>query len=168
MDVSLKPHRIIWREFYDFHFKYVDVTADRCPDRGHTNSTNSTNFEFHCCYLSHIRRRDGVVASPSIRPSALKRKPPRRADRLSVAFLSVVREGSRPSTVLDEFTWPLQSPGALAKRAKSNEDDRLVFARSHRSCVCGEGAGGDCGKKIGRATFPAPPSRTTLIMARGR
>ena len=28
--------------------------------------------EFRCRYLSHIRGRDGFMASPSIRPSALK------------------------------------------------------------------------------------------------
>jgi hypothetical protein len=31
----------------------------------------STNLEFHRRYLSDIRRRDGFMASPSIRPSAL-------------------------------------------------------------------------------------------------
>jgi hypothetical protein len=39
---------------------------------GHTNSPHSTNSEFHCRYLSHIRGRDGVMASLSIRPAALK------------------------------------------------------------------------------------------------
>jgi hypothetical protein len=39
---------------------------------GIPNSLYSTNLEFRGRYLSHIRGRDGVMASPFIRPSALK------------------------------------------------------------------------------------------------
>jgi hypothetical protein len=71
LGVSLNLRTRTWSKVYDFHFKYVDVAADRCPDRGHINSTHSTNIEFHCRYLSDNHRRDGVMASPSIRHSAL-------------------------------------------------------------------------------------------------
>jgi hypothetical protein len=48
------------------------ATTNCRPDCGHTNSPRSTNFEFHCRYLSHIRGRYGVMASLSIGPSALE------------------------------------------------------------------------------------------------
>jgi hypothetical protein len=57
---------------YDFHSQRSDVTADRGAARRHTNSLRSTNLEFRCRYLSHIRGRDGFMAPPSIRPTALK------------------------------------------------------------------------------------------------
>lgn len=57
---------------YDFHPECRDVTTDRGAARGHTNTHHSTNLELHYRYLPDIRGRDGVVASPSIRPSALK------------------------------------------------------------------------------------------------
>lgn len=68
----LWPYQQTWAESYDFHPQCGDVTTDRGAARGHTNSPHSTNLEFHCRYLSHIRGRDGVMASRSIRPSALK------------------------------------------------------------------------------------------------
>jgi hypothetical protein len=67
----LRPYKQTWSQACDFHPKCCDVTTDRGAARGHTNSPHSKNPEFRCRYLSHIRGRDGVMASPSIRPSAL-------------------------------------------------------------------------------------------------
>ena len=50
----------------------LNVTTDRGAARGHTNTHHSTNFKLHYRYLPDILGCDGIVASPSIRPSALK------------------------------------------------------------------------------------------------
>jgi hypothetical protein len=69
--MSLRPYKRTWSQAYDFHPERRDATANGSAARGHTNSAHSTNLEFHRRYLSDIRGRDGFMASPSIRPSAL-------------------------------------------------------------------------------------------------
>src|ERR1700737_2643294 len=69
--MSLRPYKRTWSQAYDFHPERCNATTNRSAARGHTNSAHSTNLEFHRRYLSDIRGRDGFMASPSIRPSAL-------------------------------------------------------------------------------------------------
>ena len=68
----LRPYKRTRSQAYDFHPQCGNVTTDRGAARGDTNSPHSTDLKFRCRHLSHIRRRDGIMASPSIRPSALK------------------------------------------------------------------------------------------------
>ena len=68
----LRPYKRTRSQAYDFHPQCGNVTTDRGAARRDTNSPHSTDLKFRCRHLSHIRRRDGIMASPSIRPSALK------------------------------------------------------------------------------------------------